>query len=99
MDDRQIVNTIKQVSADLGLTYHCRRLGWKFCTVALKAPANLNRVEQQTLLEKADGVLIARGLVSGQLTTHTNPEHPRHGDPFIEIDSVWWDPRWDVEEN
>lgn len=102
LTDAEIVAEIKREAEQLGLTIDTRRHGASFCTVYLEAPFVLPREEQASRLRQAKALLEANGLTNVVLTRFDNPPyrskvtgkmeegHPRHGDPLLEIDSVWW---------
>ncbi len=96
LDDHQVVNLIKQVAADLNLQLERRNHGASFCTVYLSTKEG---AEQAVNLYAASASLRMAG-VAHSLTCYDNPlkrtngklslGHPCHGEPMIEIDSVWW---------
>jgi hypothetical protein len=102
LTDAEIVTEIRREAEHLGLAIDTRRHGGHFCTVYLEAPSVLPRDEQESRLRQAKALLEANGLCNVVLTRFNNPPylnrntgkmeegHPRHGDPLIEIDSVWW---------
>ena len=102
LTDAEIVAAIRREAEHLGLSIDTRRHGGHFCTVYLEAPSVLPREEQASRLRQAKGLLDANGVPSVVLTRFNNPPyhskvtgkmeegHPRHGDPLLEIDSVWW---------
>lgn len=102
LTDSEIVAEIKREAEHLRLTIDLRRHGAHFCTVYLEAPSALPRDEQASRLRQAKGLLEANGVANVVFTHFDNPPyrskatgkmeegHPRHGDPLLEIDSVWW---------
>lgn len=102
LTDAEIVAEIRREAEHLGLTIDTRRHGGHFCTVYLEAPTGLPREEQASRLRQAKGLLEANGVAGVTLTRFDNPPyrsqatgkmeegHPRHGDPLLEIESVWW---------
>lgn len=103
MNDRDVVTEIKREAGHLGLTISRRLHSGKFCTVYLEAPATLPRTEQVNRLRQAKTLLEANGVSNVVLTHFDNPPffnrnsgkteagHPRHGDPLLELESVWWE--------
>lgn len=102
LTDSEVVTEIKREAEHLGLSIDKRRHGGHFCTVYLEAPVGLPRDEQASRLRQAKALLEANGVLSVSLTAFNNPPyrsqatgkmeegHPRHGDPLLEIESVWW---------
>lgn len=102
MQDKEVVETIKDVAHQYDLAMDHRQHGGKFRTVYLVAPFVLPRTEQERRLEQAFRDLLNRGILAN-MARHDNPSllnrsigkmedgHHRHGDPLIEIHSVWWD--------
>lgn len=100
MNDTELVSTLQTVAAIFELDLDIRRHGASYCTVYLSAdpvdPAPALR------MRAAFEELKARGVEGAKLTRFNNPPfynrntgrqeagHPRHGQPLIEIDSVWW---------
>lgn len=104
LTDKEVVEAIQRVAHALNLTVDKRRHGGHFCTVHLEAPASMERETQCSYLRQAKAQLEAAGLQYVTLTRFNNPpfknkstgkveaSHPRHGDPLIELESVWWAP-------
>jgi hypothetical protein len=102
LTDSEVVAAIKREAEHLGLTIDLRKHGAQFCTVYLDAPSVLPREEQASRLRQAKALLEANGVANVALTRYDNPPfhnknsgqmeegHPRHGDPLLEIESVWW---------
>lgn len=103
LKDSEVVTEIKREAEHLGLSIDLRRHGGHYCTVYLEAPRALPRDEQHSRLAQAKLLLEANGVTNVKLTRFDNPPfrnkntgkmedgHPRHGDPLLEIDSVWWE--------
>lgn len=102
LTDPEVVASIKREAEHIGLSVGLRRHGGSFCTVYMEAPVALPRAEQRSRLAQAKSLLDAAGVSSVKLTAFNNPPfhnrhtntmedgHPRHGDPMLEIESVWW---------
>lgn len=102
LTDSEVVAEIKREAEHLGLTIDLRKHGGQFCTVYLDAPSVLPREEQASRLRQAKALLEANGVANVVLTRYDNPPflnkntgqmeegHSRHGDPLLEIESVWW---------
>lgn len=102
LNDPDVVEVIKREAEQVGLRIDLRRHGGSYCTVYIEAPAVLPRAEQRSRLVQAKTLMEAAGLTSVTLTAFNNPPyynkysgkqeagHPRHGDPMLEIESVWW---------
>lgn len=102
LNDPDVVAVIKREAEQVGLHIDLRRHGGSYCTVYMEAPAVLPRTEQRSRLAQAKTLMEAAGLTSVTLTAFNNPPfhnrhtntmedgHPRHGDPMLEIESVWW---------
>jgi hypothetical protein len=104
MNDSNIVTEIERAVKALGLELEQTRHGGSFCTVHISAPASVAKPEQAALLRQCKEALVAAGVTTTiELTRYDNPPyksqatgkmeqgHPRHGDPLLIIDSVWWD--------
>lgn len=99
--DTSVVKNIVEASRLFGMVMDHRTHGGKFRTVYLSADPVLPRTEQQVRCQQATEYLRLHN-VQAELTRHDNPPfynkntgkqedgHPRHGDPLVEIDSVWW---------
>lgn len=102
LNDSEVVAVIKREAEQVGFRIDLRRHGGSYCTVYMEAPAVLPRTEQRSRLVQAKTLMEAAGLTSVTLTAFNNPPyynkhsgkqeagHPRHGDPMLEIESVWW---------
>ena len=102
--DQKVTSCLIAVAAALGLTLSRRCHGASFCTVYMEANPHMMRQEQRDILQNAKQALEAAGLGGITLGRFSNPPyrskvtgqmeegHPRHGDPLLEIESVWWSP-------
>lgn len=96
-----VVESLQEAAKQFDLTLSLRRHSASFCTVYLEAQTALPRVEQQVRLKQARDFLEARD-VQAELTRFNNPPfrnpntgkmeegHHRHGDPLLEVETVWW---------
>ncbi len=103
MTDNKVVRVINWVAEQYNLTLEHREHGGKFRTVYLSAHVQFPREEQRRRLERAFRDLKDAGISSVELTRYDNPPyrnkftgqmddgHPRHGDPVVLVDSVWWE--------
>jgi hypothetical protein len=102
MNDSNVTSAITRAAKKFSLIIEKRRHGGRFCTVHLCAPDSLPWVVQNALLIQARDQLTADGVANVVKTQFDNPPyrnpntgkeeggHPRHGDPLLEVDSVWW---------
>ena len=100
MKDTNVVDLIKVTSELHGLTLSFSTSSGKFREVFLEADSTLPREEQVAKLKKAAVIFTDAGLEGVKVTRFNNPPyksngkwqagHPRHGDPLLEISSVWW---------
>ena len=102
--DQKVTSCLIAVAGGPGLAPAHRRHGASFCTVYMEANPHMMRQEQRDILQNAKDALEAAGLGGITLTRFSNPPfhnrhtntmedgHPRHGDPLLEIESVWWSP-------
>jgi hypothetical protein len=100
--DSAITLAILEAALTNGLELDFRTHGGSFRTAYLSAPKSLGSLEQHSLLKLAQQLIEAAGTKGAKLTRYDNPPyfnkhtgkteagHPRHGDPLLEIDSVWW---------
>lgn len=108
MKDSNVVDLIK-VTAELhGLVLSHRSTTSHFRDVYLEANAELPRDLQVAKLHEAANTFKAAGLNDVTVTRFVNPPklnaktgkfeagHERHGDPLLEMVSVWWSEELDV---
>ena len=104
MNDKDVVDAIESVALQNDLEVSKRRHSGNFCTVYLSAHEELLAIDQVKVLVKARQSLVEAGLGTIALDYYDNPPflnrntgrmetgHPRHGDPMLVIESVWWEP-------
>ncbi len=104
LTDSQVTRAIISAAKTPNVTIDYRAHGGKFRTVYIEASEKLPFNEQRDLLAKLQMELLTAGVTNVKMTRFNNPPflnrntgkyetgHPRHGHPFLEIESVWWIP-------
>lgn len=86
--DSQVVEAIRAVAENFGLRLERQNHGGSFCTVTLRTPSYAPTSRHTLRIAQAN--LISAGVSCPTLAAVTNPDHPEYGQPYLEIDSVWW---------
>lgn len=102
--DSQVVAALKRVADHPNILLSHRQHAGHFRTCYLEADPHMARDKQLELLKEARKILTEAGVAGVTLTHFNNPPyrnkqtgkteagHPRHGDPMLEVESVWWAP-------